>query len=102
MATLRVEAELDVPAHVLAELDTPEKAAAWARQALVLHLLREAKISQGWAARLLGITRWDILDLIAKYQVESGPESPEELRQDIENAHRAAAASRGEVISRQQ
>ena len=88
MATLRVEAELDVPEHVLAELGNAEATAAWARQALVLHLLREAKISQGWAARLLGITRGDIIDLMAKYQVESGPETPEELCQEIENAER--------------
>lgn len=75
---------LDLPEELLALLGSPEAAAARAREALVLDLLREARISQGKAARLLGITRWDILDLMARRQIPSGPETPEELEQEIE------------------
>ena len=75
---------LDLPEELIALLGSPEAAAARAREALVLDLLREARISQGKAARLLGITRWDILDLTARHQIPSGPETPEELEQEIE------------------
>ena len=52
----------------------------------MLDLLREARISQGYAARMLGITRWDILDLMALHAIPSGPETPEEMRRDVEAA----------------
>ena len=61
---------------------------AW--QALVLDLLRDAQISQGTAARLLGVTRYDILDLMASHYIPSGPFTPEEVDRDIENARRFA------------
>lgn len=82
MATLTVE----LPGELVAELGSPEELAAQARRALVLDLLREGRISQGKAASLLGITRWDILDLMARYQIPSGPQTAAEMEQDIENA----------------
>ena len=59
---------------------------AWTAQ--VLELLRDAQISQGKAARLLGITRYDILDLMASRYIPSGPFTPEEVDRDIENTRR--------------
>ena len=73
----------DLPEDVIALLGSPEVAAAEAREALVLALLRDARISQGKAAHLLGITRWDILDLMARYQIPSGPATIEELHEEI-------------------
>ena len=78
----------EVPDELVALLGTPEAAAARARDVLVLDLLREARISQGKAARLLGVTRWDVLQLMAKHHIPSGPETPEELRQELEAAER--------------
>jgi predicted HTH domain antitoxin len=52
----------------------------------VIDLLREGRISQGQAARLLGSTRWDILTLMARLGIPSGPETAEEMRQEIEGA----------------
>ena len=57
----------------------------------LLDLLRHGTISQGQVARLLGITRWDVLDLMAKHGVPSGPESAEEMRREIDNARRVAS-----------
>ena len=74
---------IELPDEVAALLGSPEAVAAKAKEALVLQLLREAEISQGQAARFLGITRWDILDLMAQHSILSGPETPEELRQEI-------------------
>ena len=59
MATQTLTIEL--PEELLAMLGSPEAAASKAKETLVLELLREARISQGQAARLLGVTRWDIL-----------------------------------------
>jgi hypothetical protein len=37
---------------------------------------------------LLGITRWDVLQRMAKHRILSGPDTPEELRREIEAAER--------------
>ena len=60
-----------------------------ARESLIVELLREGRLSQGQVARLLGITRWDVLMLMARLGIPSGPETAEEMRRDIEAARRA-------------
>jgi predicted HTH domain antitoxin len=79
---------LQLPEELVALLGSPEAAAARAKEALVLELLREARISQGKAAQLLGITRWEILDLMAQHQIPSGAETAEEMRQEVEEMRR--------------
>jgi predicted HTH domain antitoxin len=79
---------LELPEEVGQAFDSPEEIPAKAREALVLQLLREARISQGRAARLLGITRYDILDLMALHHIPSGPVTAEEMQQEIENVRR--------------
>lgn len=78
----------ELPTELVQELGSTDALTAKARQALVLQLLRDAEITQGQAAILLGITRYDILDLMAEHHIESGPLTAEEMRQDIENARR--------------
>lgn len=80
---------VDLPAELIALLGSPEATAAKARTALVVELLRDGSVSQGQAADLLGLTRWDILDLMARWRVASGPETAEEMRHEIEDARRA-------------
>lgn len=76
-----------LPADVAASLgETDEAAACAARQAVLLHLLRAGVLSQGRAAALLGVTRHDILELMAKYDIPSGPQTIDEYRRDIEQA----------------
>lgn len=77
---------IELRAEVLALLGSAEAASAKARQALILQLLREGEKSQGRAARLLEISRWDIMDLMAKYRIPSGPQTPEEIQAEIEAA----------------
>ena len=76
---------LELSEELITLLGSPEALAAKAKEALVLELLREAWISQGKAAELLGVTRWDILDLMVRYQIPSGPATAEELRQETED-----------------
>ena len=78
---------VELPEELIDLFGTLE-AAAKAREALVIELLRDASISQGQAARLLGVTRWDLLDLMARYGVPSGPETADEMRQEIADARR--------------
>jgi predicted HTH domain antitoxin len=78
----------ELPTEFVKELGSADALTAKARQALVLQLLRDAEITQGQAAILLGITRYDILDLMAEHHILSGPLTAEEMRQDIENARR--------------
>jgi hypothetical protein len=80
---------IDAPEEVVALLGSPEQAAPRAREAPVLDPRREAEISQGKAAELLGITRYEMLELMARHENPSGPRTVEELDQDIENALRA-------------
>ena len=64
---------MNVPDELINLVGSPELTAARAREALVLDLLREAEISQGKAAELLGINRYPMLDLMARYKIPSGP-----------------------------
>ena len=80
---------IELPEEILARLGSPEAAAAKARETLVVDLLREGRVSQGQAARLLGITRWDLLTLMSRLGVPSGAETADELRRDVEEARRA-------------
>jgi predicted HTH domain antitoxin len=82
MATRTIRFEF--PDDLVAPLGSDEAIAAKAKQALVLELLREARISQGRAAELLSLTRWDILHLMVQHRIESGPESDEELEREVE------------------
>ena len=57
-----------------------------AKQGAVMELLRKGKISQGRAADLLNVSRHDLFDLIAKYDVPMANFHPEELerqRRDV-------------------
>lgn len=81
MATQSIGVEL--PDDLIKLLGSPERAAARAREALVLDLLRQAEISQGKAAELLGINRYQMLDLMALHKIPSGPQTVEEVDAEI-------------------
>ena len=78
-----------VPAELIEIIGSKEKAEEQARIALVIELLREVQISEGKAAELLGISRYEMMRLSAKHEIPVGPRTKEELLRDVENAHRA-------------
>lgn len=88
MATANRLVTLELPEDLVARLGSPEEAATTAKEALVLQLLRETRLSQGAAARLLGFARWELLERMARHEVASDPESAEEGRQETEEARR--------------
>ena len=54
--------------------------------AALVKLYELGKISSGKAAKLLGMSRIEFLDLLGKYKVQIGPDTEEELLKDIKNA----------------
>lgn len=83
MATRKVRFELELPEELLNLFDSQETANREAREAFVLDLLRQEKISQGKAAELLGVTRWDLPELLSKHHIPAISLEPEELAQDL-------------------
>ncbi len=78
----RVNLELELPEE-LAEVLRKEDLASKAREALIMELLREHRISQGKAAELLGINRTELFPLMSRYEVSVIDLSPEELRSEL-------------------
>lgn len=60
-----------------------EELAAKAKEALVMELLREHRVSQGKAAEILGISRHDLFDLMTKYRISVIDLTPEELETEL-------------------
>lgn len=79
----RVTVELELPDEVAEKLRT-EDLNLKAKEALVMELLREHRISQGKAAELLDMPREDLFPLMAKYQVSVVDLSSSELHTELE------------------
>lgn len=88
MSTRTVTVEL--PEELLDLLGPPERIEKRIRNALVFDLLRDDAISQGRAARLLHITRWELSELMAKQQIPSALRTMAEARAEIETAKKLA------------
>jgi len=81
---MKVRFELELPEELRELFESEEAATRAAREALVLDLLNRGEISQGKAAELLGIDRWELLDLMAKHGLPVLAQTPEELASDVE------------------
>ncbi len=79
---------LELREELVASSGSPEAALAKAKKAFVLDLLRKARIGQGKAAEFLGLTRWEMLDLMAQHRILSGPETAEEVHQEVDDFRR--------------
>jgi predicted HTH domain antitoxin len=64
----RLTVELDLPDELVEAL-AGEDMSAKLREALVMNLVREHRVSQGKAAEILGISREDLFPLMSKHQV---------------------------------
>lgn len=84
MATKKLTFELDLPEELLEGFDSEAEATQEAKEAFVMELLRRGAISQGKAASVLGISRWDLPQLMAEYGVPSVMVEPDELARDKE------------------
>ena len=76
--------EILVPEEIVNLLGSEEAVRQGAREAFIFDLVRRGKVSKGTAAELLGISLWELPDLIAQYQMPSFSYSQEELERDLE------------------
>ncbi|RMF83829.1 MAG: UPF0175 family protein [Nitrospinota bacterium] len=78
-----VTVKLELPAEVLHNLHD-EDIAAKAKEAFIMELLREHRLSQGKAAELLGIDRHCLFELMGKYHIPVIDLTPEELAEELQ------------------
>src|SRR4029450_12250624 len=75
--------EILVPEEIINLLGSEDAVRKEAREAFILDLVRRGTVSKGKAAELLGISLWDLPDLIAQYQMPWFSYSQEELESDL-------------------
>lgn len=76
---------LDFPSEIPEE-SLKEKVLKRLKEMAVLELLREKEISQGKAVELLQISRYDLFDLMAKYDIPLIDMTSEELQKELNSA----------------
>ncbi len=74
---------LEFPVEFPEEGALNKKALKKGKEAVVLELLREGKISQGKAAELLEISRNNLFDLMAKHDIPVMDMTEEELKEEL-------------------
>lgn len=81
----RFNLEVELPDEI-SSLLPDEDLAAKAKEALVMEFLREHRVSQGRAAEMLRINRYELFDLMTKYQVPVIDLTAEELGTELEES----------------
>jgi hypothetical protein len=76
--------EVDLPEEVVAgfgwqETEVPQRL----RESLVMELLHRDTLSEAQAAELLGLNRWELLDMMGQYHVAAIRMKPEEMRREL-------------------
>jgi predicted HTH domain antitoxin len=89
----RVRVEFEVPEDLFDPSVTDADLSTQAKQDLVLRLFREKKLSSGGAAQILGVTRRDFLDLLARRGLPFFDLDPTELEDELDAGRRIAEAS---------
>lgn len=79
----RVKVDLELPDELFAQLREDEIEAK-VKEALLMELLREHRLSQGKAAELLGLDRHELFDLMVKYQIPVIDLTSEELKSELQ------------------
>ena len=79
----KVTVDLELPDEVVEKLRVKDLSRK-AKEALIMELLREHRISQGMAAQLLDLSREQLFPLMAKYQVSVVDLSSAELREEMD------------------
>lgn len=74
---------IELPEEIVSLLGTADSAPETARKLIVFDLLRQGKIGQGQAARLLGVSRYELLDMMAERQIPSAPRTIQDARAEI-------------------
>ncbi len=73
---------IELPDEIV-ELFSGKELEASVRKWAVLELVRAGKLSSGKAAEILGMTRWEFMDLMSDYDVPMADFSEEELERQL-------------------
>ena len=79
---------LELPEELVRVIGTDAAAAAKAKEALVLELLREARITQGQAGAFLDLSRSEVMSLMACHEIPSGPLTATEVSREVDELRR--------------
>jgi len=74
---------IEIPDELIELLGSEADIGREAKQALVMDLVRRGEISRGKAAELLGISVWDLPELLSRYEIPWFNYSEEQLEQDM-------------------
>ena len=85
-----VKVELELPRDLLGALNlSPIQLGRKTKEALVLELFREGQISAGKGAEILGLTKIQFIDLLARRGIPYLDMEPGELAEDVAAAEAA-------------
>ncbi len=73
---------IELPEEIV-ELFTEAELEASLRKWAVLELVRAGKLSAGKAAEVLGMTRWEFMELMSDYDIPMADFSEEELEEQL-------------------
>lgn len=76
--------EIAVPEEIIDLLGSEKEAKEEAKEAFVLDLVRRGKVSKGKAAELMGISLWDLPNLLSKYRIPWFDYDHNELQNDLD------------------
>ncbi len=80
--------QLNLPQDLLEVLNVPEAQLETQILKLVaLELFRQERISTGKGAELLGIKKWEFIELLAQHNISYFTDSSTELAAEVANAH---------------
>lgn len=85
MNTLKIELEL--PEEIVEYLGAQEIDRS-IKELIVLNLLREHKISQGKAKEILGINKWELIELMRVHSIPAIDLSNEELKEELKRSEK--------------
>ena len=73
---------IELPEEII-ELFSEAELEASLRKWAVLELVRAGKLSSGKAAEILGMTRWEFMDLMSDYDIPTANFPEEELEEQL-------------------
>lgn len=73
-----------LPRDLLGVLNIPEtQLEQRVLELIALELFRQERVSAGKAAELIGISKWEFIQLLARHNISYLTESPDELRTEV-------------------
>jgi predicted HTH domain antitoxin len=93
----RVHLDVELPDELFAQL-RKEEIETKVKEALVMELLREHRLSQGKAAEILGISRHELFDLMTNHRVPVIDLDTEELRNELQKPLARPTGEQEEVL----